>query len=121
RKLCSTSVQSLWCVTGCAFVSHTRKTHSTTLSPRGKTSALKIFKGTTENEPATFANNLSRSHVQNVTTLCPCSGTAFHRIAAASGDSPRFTAANPACGGLEKFSRKDRNNCRCSAISETSL
>src|SRR5436190_7483674 len=108
-------------VTGRDFVSPTRNTASTTLSPRGKTSALKIFNGTTEKDPATFASNRSRSHVQKVTTLCPCSGTAFHLIAGASGESPRLAAANPSCGELETFFRKDRNNCRCSTISGTSL
>src|SRR5215217_1527210 len=98
-------------VTGRDFVSQTRNTPSTTLSPRGKTSALKIFNGTTEKDPAIFASNRSRSHVQKVTTLCPCSGTAFHLIAGTSGNSPL----------LERFSTNDRNSLRCSTISGGSL
>src|ERR1043166_8825626 len=65
---------------------YTRKIPSTVLSPRGKTSALKMFKGTTENEPAIFARSRSRSHVQNVIAVCPCSGATFHFTAGASGN-----------------------------------
>src|SRR5204863_6141738 len=97
-------------VTACAFVLHTRKTLRTTLSPRGKTSALKILIGTTENDPAILASNCSWSHVQKLTRLWPCSVKAFHLIAGASGCPPR----------LETFSKNERNSLRCSTISGTS-
>src|SRR5207247_1228715 len=111
RKVCSTSSKTREVEKGCPFVSQTRKTPSTALSPRGKTSALKMFNGTTENEPATFGRSRSRSHVQKVMTVCPCSVTTLHFTAAASGNS----------FALETFSRKDRNNFTCSTISGTSV
>src|SRR5438874_525661 len=111
RNVCSTSWKSRGFVTGRALVSHTRKTLSTTLSPRGKMSALKIFNGTTANDPAIFASNRSRCHVQKVTTLCPCSGTIFQLIAGLSGNSPL----------PETFSRNDRKSFRCSTMSASAL
>ena len=111
RKVCSTSSKARGSATAPPLVSHTRKTLSTTLSPRGKTSALKILIGTIENDPAILASNRSRSHVQKLATLCPCSGRAFHCTAAASGCHP----------GLKRCSTNERNNFRCSTISGTSL
>ena len=62
-------------------------------------------------DPATFASNRSRSHVQKVTTLCPCSGTTSHLIAGGSGKFP----------ALATFSRKRRNSFKCWTISGRSL
>ena len=105
----STSSKSPGLETGRAFVSQTRKTPSTALSSRGKISALKMFNGTTENEPATFARSRSRSHVQKAITVCPSSETTCHATAGASGNSR----------AQEMFSRNDRNNFTCSTISGT--
>ena len=109
RSVCSTSSKSDALETGRAFVSQTRKTPSTALSSRGKTSALKMFNGTTENDPATFARSRSRSHVQKVITVCPSSGTTFHLTTGRSGNSL----------AMETLSRNERNNFMCSTISGT--